>query len=78
MIFDSPEDQGIAMAEIRDNVVDIKAQIAHDQEFATPSERCEAYATLFLHGYQASDYWHPVEYRQLHCEDYPAGLYRKG
>ena len=78
MIFDSPEDQGIAMAEIRDNVVDIKTQIAADQEFATPSERCEAYATLFLHGYQASDYWDPVEYRQLHCEDYPASLYRKG
>lgn len=78
MVFDSPEDQGIGMAEIRDNVVDIKAQISADLEFASPSERCEAYAALFLHGYQASDYWDPAEYSQLNCEDFPAGIYRNG
>ncbi len=78
LVFDSPEDHGIRMAEIRNRVVDIKAQLTADPDFGSQSERCEAYAALFLHGYQASDYWDPTEYSELGCDDYPAGIYRNG
>ena len=78
MVFDSPEDQGISMQEIRDNVSDIKLKVQEDHSFESLSDRCEAYAVLFLHGYMASDFWNPEEYSQLGCDEYPAGIYREG
>ena len=78
IVLDSHTDQGIRMAEIRDNVAQIKAKLANDRGFAKQSEKCEAYAALFLHGYQASDFWNPVEYQSLGCSDFPAGMFRNG
>ncbi|MEM7360094.1 MAG: carboxylesterase family protein [Pseudomonadota bacterium] len=76
MLLDTSADGGRRMEEVRDNVADIKARIPVDTILTSQSDRCRAYATLFLHGYQASDFWSPDEYKSLGCEDYPAGSFR--
>lgn len=80
LLLDSPSDAaqggGIRMAEVRTNVADIKAKIPNDAILVSPKDRCQAYAGLFLHGYQASDFWDPAEYAALGCEDHPVGQFR--
>ncbi len=76
MLLDTPADGGARMAEVRTNVVDIKKRIPVDDIIVSQRERCEAYAALFLHGYQASDFWDPEEYSALGCDDFPVGMFR--
>lgn len=76
MLLDTDADGGRRMADVRDNVADIKARIPTDDVLTEQQDRCRAYATLFLHGYQASDFWSPEEYSALGCEGYPAGSFR--
>ena len=40
-------------------------------------DRCWAYASLFLHGYQTVDFWDPQEYADLGCQAYLAGEFRE-
>ncbi len=76
MLLDTNADGGRRMQEIRTNVADIKAQLPVDEIITGEKERCEAYAILFLHGYQSSDFWNPSEYSALGCDEYPAGGFR--
>jgi para-nitrobenzyl esterase len=76
MVLDTNADGGRRMQEVRNNVADIKAKLAIDDIVTDPRERCEAYAALFLHGYQSSDFWDPAEYSMLGCDSYPAGEFR--
>jgi len=76
MLFDTNADGGRRMQEIRTNVADIKAMLPVDKILNDQRERCEAYAALFLHGYQSSDFWNPEEYSKLGCDQYPAGEFR--
>ncbi|MFT6408400.1 MAG: para-nitrobenzyl esterase [Arenicella sp.] len=76
MLLDTNADGGRRMQEVRDNVADIKAKLAVDTIVTDQRERCEAYAALFLHGYQSSDFWNPAEYSKLGCDAYPAGEFR--
>jgi para-nitrobenzyl esterase len=76
MLLDTNTDGDLKMHEIRTNVADIKAKLSIDNIITEPRERCEAYAALFLHGYQPSDFWNPEEYSKLGCDKYPAGLFR--
>ena len=76
MVLDTNADGGLRMQEVRNNVADIKAKLAVDVIITDQRERCEAYAILFLHGYQSSDFWNPAEYSKLGCDDYPAGEFR--
>jgi len=78
MLLDTTAGGGNRMQEIRTNVSDIKAQIPNDDVLTSSKDRCQAYATLFLHGYQASDFWSAEEYSQLGCEAYPVGSFREG
>ena len=77
MLLDAPDDGGTRMAEVRDNIVDLKQRISVDPVMVKQEDRCRAYASLFLHGYQADDYWSPQEYADLGCSDYPAGEFRE-
>jgi para-nitrobenzyl esterase len=76
MLLDSVKDGGIRMAEVRTNVADIKTKLASDEVLTKTEERCEAYAFLFLHGYQTSHFWNPGEYAALGCDAYPVGSFR--
>lgn len=76
MLLDTPADGGARMAELRINVADIKQRISKDDIIVTQRERCEAYAALFLHGYQTSDFWDAGEYSALGCDEFPVGLFR--
>jgi len=76
MILDTPAGGGSRMIEIRNNVADIKAQLANDDVITDQRKRCEAFATLFLHGYQTSDFWNAQEYSALGCDAYPVGEFR--
>ena len=76
MILDTLADGGSRMAEIRNNVADIKARLSSDDVITDQRKRCEAFATLFLHGYQTSDFWNAQEYAALGCEAYPVGEFR--
>ena len=76
MLFDTIADGGRRMQEVRNNVADIKADLAVDTILTDQRDRCEAYAALFLHGYQSSDFWVPAEYSKLGCDAYPAGEFR--
>ncbi len=73
---DTDADGGLRMQELRTNVADIKAKLLVDDILIDQKQRCEAYANLFLHGYQSSDFWNPVEYSKLGCDAYPAGEFR--
>jgi para-nitrobenzyl esterase len=76
MLFDELNDGGTRMAEIRTHVVDIKQQLAEDTVLSSPKDKCRAYATLFLHGYQTSDFYQADEYLSLGCERFPVGSFR--
>jgi para-nitrobenzyl esterase len=76
MVLDTNADGGQRMQNLRNNVADIKAMLPGDTIISDPRERCEAYAALFLHGYQSSDFWNPAEYSELGCDEYPAGEFR--
>ena len=78
MLLDTEADGGLRMAEVRDNVADIKARLPNDALLNTQKDKCEAYAVLFLHGYQSSDFWNANEYSQLGCDGFPAGQFREG
>ena len=78
MRIDTEADGGLRMAEVRDNVADIKARLPNDALLNTQKDKCEAYAVLFLHGYQSSDFWNANEYSQLGCDGFPAGQFREG
>ena len=77
MILDTPADGGSRMQEVRNNVADIKAKLASDDVITDVHARCEAFAVLFLHGYQTSDFWNPQEYSALGCDSYPVGEFRQ-
>lgn len=76
MVLDTLADGGRRMQEVRTNVADIKVKLSGDQILTGQRDRCEAYAALFLHGYQSSDFWNPTEYSKLGCDAYPAGEFR--
>jgi len=76
LLLDTDADGGRRMQEVRNNVADIKAKLQVDDVITDQRERCEAYAALFLHGYQSSDFWNPAEYSKLGCDAYPAGEFR--
>jgi len=76
LLLDTDADGGRRMQEVRNNVADIKAKLPVDDVITDQRERCEAYAALFLHGYQSSDFWNPAEYSKLGCDAYPAGEFR--
>lgn len=76
MLLDSASDGGLRMVELRNNVADIKTRLSNDDVISGQRERCEAYAVLFLHGYQTSDFWSPKEYSALGCDAYPVGQFR--
>lgn len=78
MLLDSLSDGGNRMAEVRTNVQDIKARIPKDEVMNTQEDRCRVFAALFLHGYQASDFWSEDEYQALGCAAFPAGEFREG
>lgn len=78
MLLDTSADGGSRMAEVRDNIADIKLKIPSDTLLASQKDKCEAYAILFLHGYQSSDFWNEQEYSQLGCDSFPAGQFRNG
>lgn len=78
MLLDTNADGGSRMAEVRDNIADIKLKIPSDALLDKQKDRCEAYAILFLHGYQSSDFWNKQEYSQLGCDSFPAGQFRTG
>lgn len=78
MLLDTNADGGSRMAEVRDNIADIKSKIPSDALLVSQKDRCEAYAILFLHGYQSSDFWNEQEYSQLGCDAFPAGQFRNG
>ena len=77
MLLDAPDSGGTRMENVRDNVSDIKQRIAADTVMVQQKDRCWAYASLFLHGYQADDFWDPQEYADLGCQAYPAGEFRE-
>ena len=77
MLLDAPQDGGTTMANVRDNIADIKARIATDSVMTELKDRCLAYASLFLHGYQLDDFWNPQEYADLGCQNFPAGEFRE-
>lgn len=54
MRFDSPNDEGLGMSEMRQSAASLQARLRDDPHF-TQSERCEAYRLLFLNGYQVRD-----------------------
>jgi len=76
MLLDTNADGGRRMQDVRNNVADIKAKLPVDEIITAQRDRCEAYAALFLHGYQSSDFWNPAEYSKLGCDEYPAGEFR--
>ncbi|MFT6047958.1 MAG: para-nitrobenzyl esterase [Arenicella sp.] len=76
MLLDSLKGGGNRMAEVRTNVADIKLKLASDEILSKTEDRCEAYAFLFLHGYQTSHFWNSDEYSALGCEAYPVGSFR--
>ena len=76
MILDTPNGGGSRMVEIRNHVADIKAKLTTDEVITGQRQRCEAFATLFLHGYQTSDFWNAQEYSALGCDAYPVGEFR--
>jgi len=76
MLLDTNNDGGRRMKELRTNVADIKAKLPVDTVITQQRDRCEAYAALFLHGYQTSDFWNPIEYSKLGCDEFPAGEFR--
>lgn len=78
MQFDAVADGGSRMTELRHNVVDIKAKLVTDDVLDSLEDKCKAYAALFLHGYQASDFWSEKEYQELGCSAFPAGRFRVG
>jgi para-nitrobenzyl esterase len=78
MLLDSPSGGGTRMSEVRTNVRDIKAKISQDEVIKTQKDRCHLFAALFLHGYQASDFWDENQYQSLGCEAFPAGEFRQG
>ena len=77
MLLDAPDSGGTRMENVRDNVSDIKQRIAADTVMVQQKDRCWAFASLFLHGYQADDFWDPQEYADLGCQAYPAGEFRE-
>ena len=77
MLLDALQDGGTRMANVRDNVADLKQRIANDPVMVKLEDRCLAYASLFLHGYQTDDFWNPKEYFDLGCKGYPAGEFRE-
>ena len=76
MLFDESKGGGLRMSEVRTNVTDIKQKLINDAVLSSQKERCRAYATLFLHGYQTSDFYSEDEYRALGCADFPVGTFR--
>ena len=76
MVLDTQADGGRRMQEIRNNVADIKLKLTQDEIIADQKDRCEAYAALFLHGYQSSDFWNENEYSKLGCKAFPARDFR--
>ena len=78
MLLDEPNDGGARMSEVRNNVVDLKMSLLSDPVINTPKAVCEAYAGLFLHGYQTSYFWNAEEYQALGCDAFPAGSFRQG
>lgn len=78
LLLDEDADGGVRMDEVRTNVADIKRKLATDTVLESLKDRCEAFAALFLHGYQTSDFWNPKEYQELGCSEYPVGMFREG
>jgi len=78
MLLDTSADGGSRMQEFRIKVADVKARLQNEDILNSQKDLCGAYATLFLHGYQASDFWSADEYSALGCDDYPVGDFREG
>jgi len=76
MLFDAVNDGGTRMAEVRTNVADLKQQLVVDSIIVEGEDKCRAYASLFLHGYQTSDFYRPEEYQALGCSEFPIGSFR--
>jgi len=76
MLFASDQDGGTRMSELRHNVADIKKMLENDDIITDKKYRCEAYAALFLHGYQVNDFFDQGEYEQLGCSAYPVISFR--
>jgi para-nitrobenzyl esterase len=76
MVLDTQADGGRRMQELRHNVADLKLKLTQDTIITDQKDRCEAYAALFLHGYQSSDFWNENEYSQLGCDAFPARDFR--
>ncbi len=78
LILDEVQDGGIRMEEVRTNVVDLKEELYQDDIISSLKDKCQAYASLFLHGYQTSDFWDEEEYESLGCTSFPVGAFRQG
>lgn len=78
LIFDEENDGGVRLAEVRTNVADIKKQLISDEVISSLKDKCQAYASLFLHGYQTSEFWNEGEYLSLGCDAFPVGSFRQG
>ncbi len=76
LLLDAPKSGGARMAEVRTNVADLKQQLLGDTVISSQKDKCQAYASLFLHGYQTSDFYRESEYQALGCADYPVGSFR--
>lgn len=76
MVLDTQVDGGRRMQDLKHNFDGIKAQLAQDEIITDQKDRCEAFAFLFLYGYQSSDFWNQDEYSKLGCVDYPARMFR--
>ena len=76
MLFASDQDGGMRMSEVRHNVADIKKSLENDDIITDKKYRCEAYAALFLHGYQVNDFFDQDEYERLGCSAYPVISFR--
>jgi len=76
MLLDADNDGGVRMSEVRTNVADLKRQLIDDAVISDQKDKCRAYASLFLHGYQTSDFFQNDEYLAMGCATYPVGSFR--
>ncbi len=65
MLLDTEIDGGLRMAQSQVTAQSLKDRLAADTSLESQKQRCQLYVSLFLTGFQTTDFWNQQEYEEL-------------
>ena len=68
MVLDTDAGGGVRMVNQPMTMAMLKQRLRHDKTFSE-SERCKAWARMFLHFNTGDDFWDASEYEEMGCAE---------